>query len=90
MSDAPKRICINDFGEWYALDDGEAPGALREYIRHDAPELVALVEALRWMGDERSKQMRTADWHGNDCRCYRCAEDAVFAALAAWGKINDR
>ncbi len=41
-----------------------------------------LVEALRWMGAERNKQMRTADYHGDDCRCYRCAEDAVFAALA--------
>ena len=79
MSDAPKRICINDFGEWYALDDGEAPGALREYIRHDAPELVALVKA--------ANQARLA-FAG-----YVSADSAIRKlddALAAWEKINDR
>lgn len=29
-------------------------------------------------------QMRTADFHGADCRCWRCKEDAMFAALTAW------
>lgn len=40
-----------------------------------------LFEALDWMQKWYLNSIRTADWHPGTCECYRCAEDAVFAAL---------
>ena len=75
-----ERICENATAEDARLIV-LAPTLAAEVISLRERE-ARLVEALRWMGAERNKQMRTADYHGDDCRCYRCAEDAVFAALA--------
>lgn len=71
----------DDFAEANARLIAMARDLLAEVIVRRERE-ARLVEALRWMGAARNKQMRTADYHGDDCRCYRCAEDAVFAALA--------
>lgn len=49
-----------------------------------SPEVQALVDALDRLEVFRKTQMRTADYHPEDCGCYRCTEDEVFAALAAW------
>lgn len=86
MSDAGKRLiaAAREAKQW--ADELSGKGSTRSdlVIRKDDPDLRALVEALKWMGAERKKQMRTADYHGGECLCCRCAEDAVFDALATW------
>lgn len=47
------------------------------------PEVAALVEAVSRFERLMQTQLRTADYHGEGCKCIRCAEDAMFAALAA-------
>jgi hypothetical protein len=44
----------------------------------------ALAEGARRLRKHSETQMRTADYHGEECKCWRCAEDALFAALAAY------
>lgn len=48
------------------------------------PEVREMVEAVAWMqrAARNTFTLRTADYHDETCRCMRCAEDAVFAALA--------
>ena len=42
-----------------------------------------LVEAASRFEKLMRTQLRTADFHGAHCKCIRCAEDELFAALAA-------
>ena len=49
------------------------------------PEIAALVEAVKRVHEVRENQFRTADYYGDGCKCWRCAEDAMFAALRAIG-----
>ena len=48
-------------------------------------ELERLTEGLRKIVStyELRNPMRTADFHGEDCACYRCAVDACGAAVNA-------
>jgi hypothetical protein len=47
------------------------------------PEIAALIEAVGRFHRLMQTQMRTADYHAEGCKCIRCAEDAMFAALRA-------
>ena len=42
-----------------------------------------LVEAASRFEKLMQTQLRTADFHGADCKCIRCAEDELFSARAA-------
>ena len=44
----------------------------------------ALAKAVLAVKRIKETQMRTADYHGEGCRCWRCKEDAMFAALDAY------
>ncbi len=44
----------------------------------------ALAKAVLAVKRINETQMRTADYHGEGCRCWRCKEDAMFAALDAY------
>lgn len=80
-----------------ATDINGSPGTINHFVpyrRADlpptlaeammVPEVRALVEAVAWMqrAARNTFTLRTADYHDETCRCMRCAEDAVFAALA--------
>lgn len=85
MSDAPERIWVHphykdwwDAGGWTTTSK-QSGGKWTEYIRRDAPELVALVDA--------ANQARLY------FRGLVSADSAIRKldnALAAWEKINDR
>jgi hypothetical protein len=72
---------------YYALQDVDD---CVPYIRADLapdpladPRVKALVDAVSAVQNGQGMQFRTADYHGNDCKCLRCLDDAMFAALAA-------
>lgn len=55
-------------------------------------ELERLTEGLRKIVStyELRNPMRTADFHGEDCACYRCAVDACDAAVNALPELLER
>ena len=55
-------------------------------------ELKKLAERLRQIVKkyEAKNPLRTADFHGEDCACYRCAVDACDAAVNALQGLVER
>ena len=51
----------------------------------DLGKVVALVEAARRVKAITERHPRRTDYHGDGCKCWRCAEDRMFAALADLG-----
>jgi len=79
MTEAPKVIWAgvmdeDDGGYWYSEDHGCDH---RRYIRSDAPELVALVEALTRM----NAAMKQGAWSFDDA-------DVVNQCLAKWEALT--
>ena len=93
MTDVPERIWIEDeFGEgdddqwtYGTWDVRNYRGYVVEYVRADL--MTELVDATSRFEKLMRTQLRTADFHGGHCKCIRCAEDDLFAALA---KIKEK
>lgn len=67
-----------------------APDLARAYIAQAARIEAAdkLAEACTRLRKIMETQLRTADFHREGCKCPRCAEDAIYAALSAYEGIN--
>ena len=86
---APDRIWImptyrsNGVDDFYLLDPKFRGNRGTEYVRADVvARLVGQIKAIAAAYD-RDVPIRTADWHGTDCDCLRCAIDNARAALAS-------
>ena len=75
--------------EWGDNPQDVSHGELAEYsfVAHDEiknlrQQNAELVEAIGKLLEAGREQLRTADYHIDDCKCVRCANDKIAAIYA--------